>query len=631
MNSDQHQSEDVILIIFYAKNCVVFCDLPAYTVMTHTFHIPVLGLGYSIDTPLKVAKYGISSVVSIVDDELTERMRKYHAERNGIPYVHIGLKEEDSRAKRITAYLNLLNILIKRQVDSLKKQKFLEGTDLTTYFELLPETSSLKNKYAEMLRTEEGFFKHQLQEELKKQLTPGAIDVNIMSKVDKANYTIDNEYAGDDFTDAIAAMRGFVESDLQSAVIISAGLNPRLYAYMEKCENLYPVKGKFLKKIILKVSDFRSALIQAKMLAKKGLWVSEFRVESGLNCGGHAFATDGFLMGPILEDFKQKRTELFTELWEIYNTALETKGMTSITKPEQRITVQGGIGTADEHNFLINYYELDAAGWGSPFLLVPEATNVDEDTLNALVTAEEKDYYISNSSPLGVLFNNFRKSTAEDLRLLRIEKGRPGSPCKKKYLCTNTEFTEQPICTASREYQHLKLEQIKELDLSPEAFQQQFNRITEKVCLCEGLCASAYLKNDILRLRESPAVSICPGPNLAYFSGKYTLSQMIDHIYGRNNLLENVNRPNLFINELHLYIDYLKADIAAQLNVLNDKKAKYFSKFSSQLQQGINYYKTLVPELKLQTQAAVQEIQQQLSDAEQALINLTIPSVASPF
>ena len=44
------------------------------------------------------------------------------------------------------------------------------------------------------------------------------------------------------------------------------------------------------------MSDFRSALIQGKFLAKKGLEVAEFRIESGLNCGGHAFATDGHLM-----------------------------------------------------------------------------------------------------------------------------------------------------------------------------------------------------------------------------------------------------------------------------------------------------------------------------------------------
>ena len=36
----------------------------------HSFHIPVMGLGFTIDTPLKVAHYGIDSVISIVDDDL---------------------------------------------------------------------------------------------------------------------------------------------------------------------------------------------------------------------------------------------------------------------------------------------------------------------------------------------------------------------------------------------------------------------------------------------------------------------------------------------------------------------------------------------------------------------------------
>ncbi len=58
---------------------------------------------------------------------------------------------------------------------------------------------------------------------------------------------------------------------------------------------------------MLKVSDFHSAAVQGKFLAKRGLWVSEFRIESGLNCGGHAFATKGQLLGPILEEFQQKR------------------------------------------------------------------------------------------------------------------------------------------------------------------------------------------------------------------------------------------------------------------------------------------------------------------------------------
>lgn len=604
-------------IIFLTGNSVLLCNLKSYhKFMNHTFHIPVLGLGYSIDTPLKVAKYGISSVVSIVDDELTERMRKYHSEKNNKSYVPIDKKETDSRALRITAYLNLLNTLVNEQFLGLLH----EESAFDKYFELLPDHSLLKLKYQEIQKMTDIQARELALVDLKSMIKPGRIDVNIMSKVDRANYNPNNEYLGDDYTDALAAMRGFANSNLKSSVIISAGLNPRLYSYMEKCADFYPNRSGVLSKtIILKVSDFRSAMIQAKMLAKKGLWVSEFRVESGLNCGGHAFATEGFLLGPILEEFKEKRTELVAELYSIYSAALLSKEISIPSPPLQRITAQGGIGTAEEHQFLINYYQLDAAGWGSPFLLVPEATNVDNDTLTDLINADSTAYYLSNSSPLGVLFNNFKNSSMEQLRLERIKKGRPGSPCTKKFLCSNTEFTALPICTASREYQNLKIKELEKQDLPEEHYQQQFDLITEKICLCEGLCSSTYLKNGILKPKESKAVSICPGPNLAYFSGKYSLKEMIQHIYGKTNLLEAVSRPNLFINELNLYVDYLKKDITSQLDELSTKKSKYFNKFKEQLLHGIAYYKALIPELKKQSDVAISEMQLQLQQAELAL------------
>jgi len=592
--------------------------------MTHTFHIPVLGLGYSIDTPLKVARYGISSVLSIVDDELTERMRKFHAEQNQLGYIAIQKEDEDGRARRITAYLDMVHLLVIKQFNQLRQQEFTEGNEIHTYFELLPEQSRLKTIYTHMLHLEEGEEKATLQKELKWQMMAGNIDVNIMSKVDKANFNRAKENIGNDYTDALAAMRGFANSTLRSSVIISAGLNPRLYTFMETCRDFFPdVAGIVRKKITLKVSDFRSALIQAKMLAKKGLWVSEFRVESGLNCGGHAFATEGMLLGPILEEFKQKRTGLFNELYAIYQAALEIKGILISAKPTLLITAQGGIGTSEEHNFLMNYYELDATGWGSPFLLVPEATNVDTGTLTALTTARSEDYYLSNSSPLGVLFNNFRKSTMEDQRLQRIQKGRPGSPCKKKLLSTNTEFTAIPICTASREYQNLKIQELESLQLQPEVFHKQFEAITEKICLCEGLCSSAYIKNNILKPRENKAVSICPGPNLAYFSKTYSLKEMIGHIYGRDAITFKINRPNLFINELNLYVDYLKQHINNHISELSAKKTKYFEKFTEQLFNGITYYRNMVPELKMTTGNAAQDIQQQLQNAEERLKLIT--------
>ena len=566
--------------------------------MPHQFHIPVLGLGFSIDTPLKVARYGISSVVSIVDDELTERMRKYHSQLNQLPYHPIEKKVDGYRVLRITAYLNLLNQLVDEQFEALKRQDFVPGSDICRYFELLPEGSVTKHGYELMMEYPEGQRKKIFQDRLRQRMKKGNIDVNIMAKVDKLNFDKDGTYLGDENTDALAALRAFAESELKASVVLSAGMNPRLYSYIERFEGFNPdAEGEFDKRIILKVSDYRSALIQAKFLAKKGLWVSEFRIESGLNCGGHAFATDGFLLGPILEEFKQSRSLMLQELQGLYVKALEQRNITIGKMPQQRITVQGGIGTAQENEFLLKYYRLDATGWGSPFLLVPEVTNVDEQTLQQLAQAEQEDYYLSNSSPLGVLFNNFRYSSAEQQRLDRIAAGKPGSPCTKKYLCTNTEFTKEPICTASSKYQKLKLKELAAQHLEAEAHQKAFERITEKVCLCEGLCTSTYLKTNMLKPKESKAVAICPGPNLAFFNKVYSLDEMVKHIYGRINLLEKVQRPHVFVNELNLYIDYLQAEIQRYWEDINEKKKKHLDGFKDQLHKGINYYKGLFAEL----------------------------------
>jgi len=587
--------------------------------MIHKFHIPVLGLGYSVDTPLKVARYGISSVVSVVDDDLIERMREYHSKKNNEPYQQIVKTEPDARERRITSYLNLLEKLLDQQFEQLKNEPFEPGSDICRYFDLLPDESPLKQGYDLMQEYTDETTRRVFQDRLRKELKKGQIDVNIMSKVDKTNYNANHESTGDENTDALTALRGFARSNLSSSVILSAGMNPRLYSYTESFADFMPDEhGKSRKKIILKVSDFRSGLIQAKFLAKKGLWISEFRIESGLNCGGHAFASDGYLLGPVLEEFKNKREGLHLELFEMYRAALLTKGLTISNAPPQRISVQGGIGTADENNFLLTYYQLDVTGWGSPFLLVPEATNVDEDTLKMLENASEDDFYVSNSSPLGILFNNFKGTTSEKQRLERIAKGRPGSPCTKKYLVTNTEFTIEPICTASREYQNLKLKQLKSADLSPEEYQQQAASVTEKICLCEGLCSSSYLKYGISKPKENKAVTICPGPNLAYFSRTYSLEEMVKHIYGSIDLLQNVKRPHVFINELNLYIDHFQKEISAQVKNFTDKKQKYLLKFKTELETGIDYYKQLFPEITIQAQS-LSAILEDLYSAEKKL------------
>ncbi len=584
----------------------------------HTFHIPVLGLGYSIDTPVKVARFGISSVMSIMDDELLELMREHHCQKNGIVYKPIEKQEHDARARRITAYLDVIHHIVTLQIAQLKEQSFGQDSELDKYFELLPEGSATKQKYMQLLHIKDSLLRSRMEQELRDAITPGSIDVNIMAKVDKLNQDKAGQPLPQEFSDALAALRGFAHSKLTSSVVISAGYNPRLYAYLENFNDFFPdEQGKVKKKVILKVSDYRSALVQGKIFAKKGIWVSEFRIESGLNCGGHAFATDGLLLGPILEDFKNNRNALTAELFELCTTAQNSKGISSFTEcPKLKITVQGGIGTAEEQEFLMTHYHLDRTGWGSPFLLVPEATNVDKLTIGQLATAKKDDYYLSHASPLGVPFNNFRRSSAEKQRKERIDKGRPGSPCYKKMLVSNTEFTAEPICTASRLYQHLKIKQLKEQELPDEQYNTEYNKIIEKDCLCEGLTVPALLKEDIPVPHNLNAVTICPGPNLAYFSGIFSLTEMVSHIYGRKNILNTLPRPHMFVNELQLYINYLK-EAAGELN-LNAKRSKYLATFKTNLQEGITYYQKMA-------QQFIQSMQNDLSMAEKELQAVYIP------
>ncbi|MBX0332309.1 hypothetical protein K3G39_03580 [Pontibacter sp. HSC-14F20] len=566
----------------------------------HTFHIPVMGLAFSIDSPMKVAQYGISSVVSLSDDTLIEQMREYYSQVYQEPFTPISQKEEDYRARRITAYLNLADRIVKFQVQSLKEETFDSESRLTKYFLLLPDNAPLKAMYRKMLQTSNPELKKIMQDELRQAVVPGSIDVNIMTKLDKTNYDKDGNPLPTEYSDALAALRGFAKSTVHASVIFSAGMNMRLYSYLEQFPCFFPDKNGYLEKqVVIKVSDYRSAFVQGKILAKKGIWVSEFRIESGLNCGGHAFSTDGYLLGPILEEFKQNRQGMQDELYTLFSNSLAAKGNPIPEKaPVTHITVQGGIGTSDEHNFLLEHYGMDAAGWGTPFLLVPEATTVDAETMEKLARAKKEDLYLSPISPLGVPFNSLRGTSSEALTLARIERGKPGSPCEKKHLVSNTEFTKEPICTASRKYQRNKLVELQGLGLTETEYKAREAKVLEKECLCEGLANTALVKLGIARKAvASRPVAICPGPNLAYFSNIFKLQEMVDHIYGRVNVLNHTYRPHVFINELNMYVQYWKNKKAELQETMTDKQEKYLQSFWQNLQQGIAYYKELVPTL----------------------------------
>lgn len=552
-----------------------------------------MGLAYTIDSPVKVARFGIASTVSIVESRLIEIMRRHYYPVVNREYYPITTHDEDFRAKRITDYLNLVDEIVTAQVKKLKQSAFETGSEIVKYFEMLPDDSKLKQLYRTMKATQLLPEREKMQDYLRTQIRPGSIDVNIMTKTDRENYSKTGELI-ENGSDAVVALRGFANSQLEnSSVIFSAGTNLRLFNYLENCEGFQANdEGEFTKKVVIKVSDYRSALIQGKYLAKKGIWVSEFRIESGLNCGGHAFATEGYLLGPIMEEFKTKRQELTDSLFEIFNKTMFQKLNRKFKYPPPIIfTVQGGIGTHEEDELLHNYFEMNSTGWGTPFLLVPEATTVDEETLELLRAAKKEDVVLSRNSPLGIRFHYLKGTSSEKEKLERIAKGRPGSPCTEKHLAFNTEFTEQPICTASRQYQKLKIEQLQSLNLSAKAYEKQLGEVLDKECLCIGLSNSAAINYSETMIRNLNAVTVCPGPNIVNFSRVVSLQTMVDHIYGRENILCNPHRPNMFVTELLLYVNFLKEKLEEGYGTdeLNKQK-KYFTVFYKNLLKGISYY-----------------------------------------
>nr|WP_320022616.1 hypothetical protein [uncultured Draconibacterium sp.] len=561
----------------------------------HSFHIPVLGVGYSIDTPVNVAPFGISSVISLVDDGTIEKMREFYCNKFDIPYKAISKKVEDFRAERITSYLNVVEEIVNRKVEEIKNATSNASGELEKYIDMLPNTSSLKSKFADKGRIAADDFSKWVREKLH----VGSIDVNIMTKLDQAHYK-SGEQLPIEQNDAHAALRGYANSNLSSSLVLSAGMSPRLYSYIENFKDFFPdVKGRIKKKIILKVSDFRSAFIQGKMFAAKGLWVSEYRIESGVNCGGHAFPTDGVLFGPILEEFKQNREKLFSTCAEAYKAALTKKEMPQpAEEPELKVTAQGGVGTSEEHNFLLDEYNMDSVGWATPFMLVPEVISIDTETMDILAKGKEKDYYYSGLSPLGVPFNSIKGASMSKRRLQLAQDGKPGTPCTKGFLRYNTEFTEKPICTSSRQYQTLKFEQLDEMNLPEAEYKKAYEKIIEPECLCIGLSVSTMLSKG-MEVKENEKVTVCPGPNLAYFSKISSLKEMVDHIYGRINLLDKGYRPHMFLKELSMYLDIFKERIEAFQKTPEDAKEKRnLVKFKKNLMAGIDYYKNLFGEKK---------------------------------
>ncbi|MBY0245354.1 MAG: hypothetical protein K2Q03_07885, partial [Sphingobacteriaceae bacterium] len=146
----------------------------------HTFHIPVMGLAYTIDSPIRVAQYGISSVISIIDHELMEKMNAFYSEKFNRPYQEITSKMEDFRARRITSYLNLVDEIVKEKFNAFKNELSESKASMKQYIAMLPNKSEIKEKLQNLL--DSGLeVKEEVLQFLSTHIFPGEIDVNIMT------------------------------------------------------------------------------------------------------------------------------------------------------------------------------------------------------------------------------------------------------------------------------------------------------------------------------------------------------------------------------------------------------------------------------------------------------------------
>jgi len=85
---------------------------------------------------------------------------------------------------------------------------------------------------------------------------------------------------------------------------------------------------------------------------------------------------------------------------------------------------------------------------------------------------------------------------------------------------------------------------------------------------------------------------------MAYYSKVMSLKDITDHIYGRSNVITRTDRPNIFIKELHIYIDYLKSKLEEAKESMSKKQEKYLHTFTNNMKDGVSYYNHLFRNLK---------------------------------
>ena len=87
--------------------------------------------------------------------------------------------------------------------------------------------------------------------------------------------------------------------------------------------------------------------------------------------------------------------------------------------------------------------------------------------------------------------------------------------------------------------------------------------------------------------------------------------EMVGHIYGRINLLTRSDRPNMFIKEITVNIDFLKQEIQ-RMPKPTERYREYLNEFRNNLLKGIEYYREVFPQMLEETQENIQRALEEL-------------------
>ena len=129
--------------------------------------------------------------------------------------------------------------------------------------------------------------------------------------------------------------------------------------------------------------------------------------------------------------------------------------------------------------------------------------------------------------------------------------------------------------------------------------------------------------------RNLSAVTICPGPNLAYFKGTFSLKEMADHIYGKFSIKVDIERPHVLVKELQLYLIYLKKEFENKVIEKVAKRNTYLEKFRNNLIQGVEYYQELISKVEVDSSAILAKMSDQFSKIKSEIEQLSTPMETS--